>query len=106
MLACLILFITSDQTSLQAMSTFSQVIAFSLTGLAAFFATRIVKDIRLNRFIPILGIIGSGYILYLSFQKIAAAGISFSFLAIFIAGTTAALYQHIYAGKALKQSNN
>lgn len=106
LLACLILFITSDQTSLQAMSTFSQVIAFSLTALAAFFALRVVKGMRLNRLIPILGIIGSSYILYLSFQKIAAAGISFSFLAIFIAGTVGALYQRICAGKALKQSNN
>lgn len=92
-LACLILFITSEQTSLQAMSVFSQVIAFSLSALAAFFALRIAHDIRMSRIIPILGMISCSYIMYLSFQKIVTSGISFSFLAIFIAGMLAALYQ-------------
>ncbi|MFA6526949.1 MAG: amino acid permease [Candidatus Babeliales bacterium] len=104
-LACLILFITSEQTSLQAMSVFSQVIAFSLSALAAFFALQVAHDVRLNRIIPVLGMGASSYIMYLSFQKIVASGISFSFLAIFVAGTIAALYQRVSEKKALKQNN-
>lgn len=102
-IACIILFITSEQTSLQAMSVFSQVISFSLSTLAAFFAVRTAKDVQIHKIIPVLGMMSSGYIMYLSFQKIIASGISFSFLALFTVGALATIYQKFTTLKSAVQ---
>jgi len=93
LLGCIILVISSDQVSLQYMAVFAQIISFIVSAFAAFYAVRTVADFRLARWIPVLGIATSCFILCLSLQRLITYGISFSFISLFLVGIFAALWQ-------------
>jgi amino acid permease len=98
-LACLIIYITQEQISLQSISVFSQIISYTLSALAAWFAASMVNEYALGKIIPMLALGGSCYILFLSFLKIVDSGLSFSFLALFMFGIIIAIGKHILDSK-------
>lgn len=86
LLGCFLLTVSNDQVSLQNMSVFGQVIAYILTTYAAMRAVQLNVLKNLPIYIPILGIFSCTGILLLCLSKIFAAGISISFLLLFVVG--------------------
>ncbi len=86
LLASLILFLNTNQIPLQNMAIFGQIVAYSLTAIAAFRASRwgVLPD--LSPLIPLMGFFSCCCILMLSMVKMMQSGVSISFLFLFLFG--------------------
>jgi APA family basic amino acid/polyamine antiporter len=94
LLGCLVLTICNEQTTLINLSMFAQLVAIFLSMIAASKAVRVASDAGLNKFIPIVGICTSFYILGAALINIVKSGVSFPFLAIFLFGIILALAKY------------
>lgn len=87
LLACLILVISKNQIALQSMAVFGVVLAFLLSAIAAFKATR--------SFISLVGIASCGYILFLCFHKMQSAGVSIPYILFIVGGIVIAVVSRL-----------
>lgn len=94
-LSCLVLTVSNDQTALTSLSVFAQLIAIFLSMFAAYKAVGVVATAGLYRFIPVLGLGTSLYILTMAIFNICKSGVSFSFLAIFLIGIFLAIFKKV-----------
>ncbi len=93
-LGCMLLWITSEQLPLQRMSVFAQVLCYLTSAIAAAYAVHAGATKRLARFIPVLGIVGSLFIMGICLRQLIVSGISAPFLAIFLIGVIAAIIKY------------
>lgn len=96
-LGCIIISKSDNQIALINMSVFAQTIALLLSVIAAYLAAIAQPKNKLSKIIPLLGIVSCGFIIILSYNRILQSGVSFAFLAIFLAGGIAALLKKIYS---------
>lgn len=94
-LGCLIITISSNQLALVNMSVFAQTIALLLSVIAAFIASKTLRDKKLSSTIPLLGIISCSFVIMLSFRCIMQSGVSFAFLSIFLVGGILAIIKYV-----------
>jgi len=78
-IAILLLIMTENQIALQSMSVFGVVLSFLLTAIAALVASY-NNHISLHPLFPLAAIMSCCFMLFLCFQKIAAAGISIPYI--------------------------
>lgn len=90
-LGCLVLSICNEQVALINLSIFAQLVAIFLSMISANRAVCAVGDADLNRFVPMIGICTSFYILSVAMINIIKSGVSIPFLAIFLFGVVLAL---------------
>jgi len=98
-IAAIMLAISRNQIALQSMAVFGVVTAFLLSAIAAYKASACKasgKDINIARYIPMLAIASCSYILLLCVQQIYAAGVSFSFIILFMSGIGIAICKNSY----------
>lgn len=86
LLACLILFLNTNQIPLQNMAIFGQIVAYTFTSMAAYRAACWGVLTDLSPIIPLCGLLSCSGILVLSLVKMIQSGVSVSFLLLFLLG--------------------
>jgi basic amino acid/polyamine antiporter, APA family len=92
-IAALIITITKSKIHLQNMSVFALYTTFTLSAVAAFFATRKVVT-SIPSWIPLLAVMSGSYVIALCFFNMIKFGVSISFLSIFLVGCISAFLKN------------